>query len=152
MPQSGVHHSAICTGDVEAALRFWQDGMGLEQLFDLSFTGDWQQLFGAATDQLRSIFLGDPRSPGTGIVELVVFDGVSSPQPDSPASTGPPPAGFFLLSFERDVDAQLARLTELGFAADVRRIAQPVGDGRSVDMAVLTAPDGVAVELVGSPA
>ena len=28
----GVHHSAICTADVERSLRFWRDGLGLRQL------------------------------------------------------------------------------------------------------------------------
>jgi len=143
----GVHHSAICTGDVDRALRFWRDGMGLEQLFDLSFAGSWTQLFGARTDELRAIFLGDPEHPTSGIVELVVFDG---PEPGREPSASPA-LGFFLLSFERDVDAQLAALAELGFADDVRRICQPAGDGRLVDMAVITAPDGVLVELVGAP-
>ena len=59
-------------------MRFWRDGLGLTELFDYTFTGDWPTLFGAATDQLRSIFLGDPATPETGIVELVVLDGVEA--------------------------------------------------------------------------
>lgn len=148
MAGAGVHHSAICTGDVDTALRFWRDGMGLQQLFDLTFAGAWGELFGAKTDELRSVFLGDPGQPDTGSVELVQFGDVA----DAAQPAASPASGFFLLSFERDVDAQLAKLNDLGFADDVRRIAQPVGDGRHVDMAVLTAPDGVTVELVGAPA
>lgn len=146
---SGVHHSAICTADLDRALRFWRDGMGLQPLMDLTFPGQWSVLFGAQRDSLRSVFLGDPEHPRAGIVELVVFDGVlpAAPPPGGPA------VGFFLLSFERpDVDAQLARLAELGFATDVRRIAQPVGDGTHVPMAVLRDPDGVLVELIGPAA
>jgi hypothetical protein len=30
MAEAGVHHSAICTGDVDVAVRFCRDGMGLE--------------------------------------------------------------------------------------------------------------------------
>ena len=67
----GIHHTAIVTADVDASMRFWRDGLGLTELFDYTFTGDWPTLFGAATDQLRSIFLGDPETPETGIVELV---------------------------------------------------------------------------------
>ena len=143
----GVHHTAIVTSDVEASLRFWRDGLGLTELFDHSFSGDWPTLFGAGTDTLRSIFLGDPESPDTGIVELVVFDDVTG----TPAPTGKPAHGFFLLSLQRDVDPTLTRLAGLGFTDGVRRIAMPAPGGRQVQMAVITAPDGVRVELIGAP-
>jgi glyoxylase I family protein len=147
MAAVGLHHAAICTSDVERSLQFWCDGMGLSQIFDLTFSGSWRELFGSATDELRSIFLGDPVHPSDALVELVVFAGASAA---SPASVGPR-LGLFLLSFERDVDATLASLARLGFDDGVRRIAQPVGDGTHVDMAVVTAPDGVLVELIGAP-
>ena len=37
----------------------------------------------------------------------------------------------------------------LGFADGVRRITMPAPGGRTVSMAVITAPDGVLVELIG---
>ena len=81
-------------------MRFWRDGLGFTELFDYTFTGDWRTLFGAATDQLRSIFLGDPATPETGIVELVLFDDAEAPPPPTDA----PVFGFFLLSLQRDVE------------------------------------------------
>ncbi len=144
---SGIHHTAIVTSDVEASMRFWRDGLGFAELFDFTFTGDWPTLFGTATDQLRSIFLGDPDTPDTGIVELVVMEGIR------PAPTMPdvPTFGFFLLSLQRDVDATLATLADLGFDDGVRRIEMPAPGRKKVAMAVLTAPDGVRVELIGPP-
>jgi catechol 2,3-dioxygenase-like lactoylglutathione lyase family enzyme len=144
----GIHHTAIVTTDPDRSMRFWRDGLGFIELFDDTFTGDWPTLFGAKTDRLRSIFLGDPNTPDTGIVELVMFDGT---QPAPPASDGPA-AGFFLLSLQRDVDASLAGLAELGFNEGVRRISMPAPGGKTVAMAVINAPDGVRVELIGSPA
>jgi catechol 2,3-dioxygenase-like lactoylglutathione lyase family enzyme len=141
----GVHHAAIVTSDVDAALRFWRDGLGLVELFDHTFTGDWHTLFGADTDQLRSIFLGDPQTPDTGIVELVVLDGTSA----GPTPLAAPAFGFFLLSLQRDVEPTLAALDELGFRDGVRRIEMPAPGGTTVAMAVVTAPDGVCVELIG---
>ncbi len=143
----GIHHSAIVTSDVERSKRFWREGLGLTELLDHEFRGDWPTLFGATTDRLRSVFLGDPGHPDSGIVELVEFDGAkeAAPPPSGPRH------GFFLLSLERDVDATLAELAELGFAQDVRRISMPGPGGSSVAMAVITAPDGVLVELIGSP-
>ena len=144
---TGIHHTAIVTADVERSIRFWRDGLGLAELFDHTFTGDWPALFGAATDRLRSVFLGDPSSPDSGIVELVQFEGAEpgAPPPSAPAF------GFFLVSLQRDVDATLAGLAELGFDDGVRRIEMPAPGGKAVAMAVITAPDGVRVELIGPP-
>ena len=142
---NGVHHTAIVTTDVEHSLRFWQDGLGLTILFDHFFTGDWPSLFGAMTDTLRSIFLGDPSAPDTGIVELVVFD--DAEPAGEPAAR--PSAGFFLVSLNRDVEPALRRLAEAGFTEGVRQIAVPAPQGKLVQMTVITAPDGVRVELIG---
>jgi glyoxylase I family protein len=141
----GVHHSAICTADVERSLRFWRDGLGLRQLFDHHFTGDWPELFGAKTDRLRSIFLGDPQVPDSGIVELVELPGAED------ASTPPqrPRHGSFLLSLQRDVDETLSARAAFGFTDGVRRISVAAPAGKTVAMAVITAPDGVLVELIG---
>jgi catechol 2,3-dioxygenase-like lactoylglutathione lyase family enzyme len=141
----GVHHAAICTEDVERSKKFWRDGLGLVELFDHTFTGDWPELFGAKTDRLQSIFLGDPQTPNAGIVELVVFDAAD----DASAPPQRPRHWFFLLSVERDVDETLATLAELGFTDGVRRISMPAPGGKTVPMAVITAPDGVLVELIG---
>ena len=142
---TGVHHTAIVTTDVERALSFWQDGLGLAALFDHVFAGDWPTLFDARTDTLRSIFLGDPSAPNTGIVELVVFDNPAAGR----ESIAGPAAGFFLVSLNRDVEPTLRRLADLGFADDVRQVVVAAPHGKQVQMAVITAPDGVRVELIG---
>jgi catechol 2,3-dioxygenase-like lactoylglutathione lyase family enzyme len=140
-----LHHAAICTTDLTRARRFWQDGLGLTEFFDHTFNGDWPTLFGATSTELRSVFLGDPAQADAGIVELVVFDaaGAGRPLPDAPQ------AGFFLLSFNVDVESTLARLADLGFTDGVRRIEVDAGGGKKVPMAVVPAPDGVLVELIG---
>jgi glyoxylase I family protein len=141
----GIHHAAICTADVERSMKFWRDGLGFTELFDQTFKGDWPELFGAKSNRLRSIFLGDPQTPDTGIVELVVFE-------DADAASAPPQRprhGFFLLSLQREVEETLSRLTALGFDDGLRRIAMPAPGGPEVAMAVITAPDGVLVELIG---
>jgi glyoxylase I family protein len=143
----GIHHTAIVTADVERSMQFWCDGLGFTRLFDHTFSGDWPRLFNAHSEKLRSVFLGDPSTPDTGIVELVQFEGAipGASSPDGPAF------GFFLLSLERDVDATLAGLAALGFDDGVRRIEMPAPGGKVVAMAVVTAPDGVRVELIGPP-
>jgi catechol 2,3-dioxygenase-like lactoylglutathione lyase family enzyme len=145
-----VHHSAIHVQDVAASLRFYRDGLGLQVLMDHEFDGDWRTLFGAPADRLRSVFLGDPASPDSGIVELVAFDGDRAVD-GHPSASGPPRSGFFLLSFFVDVDATLARLSTLGFDAPASRIRVP-GAGADVEMATVRDPDGVLVELIGAAA
>jgi catechol 2,3-dioxygenase-like lactoylglutathione lyase family enzyme len=139
-----VHHSAVYARDVDASLRFYRDGLGLDVLMDHEFDGDWRTLFDAPADRLRSIFLGDPGSPDAGIVELVAFDGAEG----DAMSPAPPRPGFFLLSFFVDVDAALERLAAAGFDAPARRIHVP-GPSGNVEMATVRDPDGVLVELVG---
>jgi catechol 2,3-dioxygenase-like lactoylglutathione lyase family enzyme len=141
-----VHHSAIATRDVDAGIRFYRDGLGLQVLMDHEFDGDWRTLFDAPSDRLRSVFLGDPDSPDAGIVELVTF-GVGGGSEDAPAAT-PARPGFFLLSFFVDVEATLARLAALGLDTPARRIRVP-GPGGDVEMATVRDPDGVLVELIG---
>ena len=120
-------------------MRFWRDGLGLTELFDHTFTGDWPTLFGAATDQLRSVFLGDPKAPDSGIVELVVFENTQSPPPPP---DGPRVRLLSALAAARR-RAALTRLAELGFDEGVRRIEMPAPGGKTVAMAVITAPDNV---------
>jgi catechol 2,3-dioxygenase-like lactoylglutathione lyase family enzyme len=144
----GIHHSAIVTDDVEGSLRFWRDGLGLTEFLDHEFAGDWRALFGADSDVLRSVFLGDPDHPEGGILELVCFaSGARDPHPPDAGVR----RGFFLLSLNRDVDATLTALASLGFTDGVERISMPAPKGKTVEMAVVRAPDGVLVELIGEP-
>src|SRR5690606_20529283 len=129
-----LHHAALCTRDVDRALSFYCDGLGLEPIMDQEFTGDWPTLFGAPGDRLRTVFLGDPVRPDAGIVELVAFpDRID----DSPAAGAGPREGFFLLSFfVDDLEATIERLQGLGFAVAPRRIEVP-GPSAPVPMATV---------------
>jgi glyoxylase I family protein len=143
-----VHHSAICVRDVDASLRFYRDGLGLQVLMDHEFDGDWRTLFDAPSDRLQSVFLGDPDSPDAGIVELVAFAGDVTGDDGAAPTPAPPRPGFFLLSFFVDVDATLNRLASVGLDGPARRIQVPAPGG-DVEMATVRDPDGVLVELVG---
>jgi glyoxylase I family protein len=134
-----VHHSAVCVRDVDASLRFWRDGLGFDVLMDHEFSGDWPTLLNAPTRSLRAVFLGDPHSPGTGIVELVDLGPVES----ALAGPAPPRNGLLLLSVMTDVTAALARLAALGLGGPPRRI-----EVAGVAMCTIVDPDGVLVELV----
>ncbi len=136
-----IHHTAICTGDLESSMRFWQDGLGFGVQMDERFEGDWPTLFGARQSQLRSIFLGEPGLPDAGIIELVEFAGGMA---EAPAATVEPAVGFFLVSVFMEIEPTLARLDSLGLGGPATRISL-AGD---VKMAVVHDPNGIAVELI----
>jgi catechol 2,3-dioxygenase-like lactoylglutathione lyase family enzyme len=138
-----VHHSAICVREVEESLRFWRDGLGFAVLMDQRFRGDWPTLLEAPSDSLRAVFLGDPASAGSGIVELVDL----GPVAPGPVREAVPAPGFLLVSVITDVDPALARLAALGLGGTPRRV-----EVSGVAMAVVRDPDGVPVELVDSGA
>jgi len=78
----------VVVRDLEASLRFYCDGIGLDLLRDVHVEGDWPELFGAPSRGLRAVFLGDAGSPDDhdGVLELNAFDG------DVPAGRGACPA------------------------------------------------------------
>jgi catechol 2,3-dioxygenase-like lactoylglutathione lyase family enzyme len=138
-----IHHSAICTRDIEGSLRFWRDGLLFSPTMDFTFEGDWKTLFNAPEDSLHSVFLGPPGDPdGSGILELVDFGEV----PVGPGAPTAPQTGFFLISVYLDIEETLTRLTEIGLADDLRRVTVTGG----VKMAVVRDPNGVLVELIDS--
>jgi catechol 2,3-dioxygenase-like lactoylglutathione lyase family enzyme len=140
----GIHHSVVIVRDLEASLRFYRDGIGLDVLHDRQVEGDWPALFDVPSRSVRAVFLGDPRVPDdqAGVLELNVFDsGVPEGLPPAPPSTG-----FFLLSFFADVEATLSRLAALGLGEQPRRVTQPTPRG-PITIATVRDPDGLLVLL-----
>ena len=139
-----IHHTVIVVSDLEASLKFYVDGLGLEVLRDREVEGDWPSLLGAASTTLRAVFLGSSNIPDdtAGVLELNVFPGGAVK--GVPAS--PPSAGLFMISYFVDVEATLSRLDKLGLAMEVRRVDQVTPNG-SIALATVRDPDGVAVLL-----
>ncbi len=137
-----LHHVALTPKDLDKTLKFYEEGIGLKRILDMSLEGKWQHIFNARSDKLRSIFLGDPRQPEAGIVELVDFTGGHDEQPLLQA----PANGFFLISFVADIHETIARLEALGLARDVK-VDKPI-EGVDSEIGLLRDPDGVWVELI----
>lgn len=135
-----MHHAAILVRDFDASLKFWRDGIGLQQIMRNRFAGDWRTLFNADSDTIHSAFLGDPKRPDAGVVEVLEFVDCGLVDYPTPAV---PTNGLFLLSFNVDLDATLARLKELGMGGVPHQI-----ENRGVRMAVVHDPDNVRVELL----
>ncbi len=141
---TSIHHSAICVSDIDTSLAFWRDGLGFAVVMDERFEGDWPTLLRAPSTSLRAVFLGDPRHPEAGLVELVDL-GALDRTPNGEAARATP--GFLLLSIVTDLTAALDRLAALGLGGEPRRI-----EVAGIAMAVVTDPDGVLVELVDARA
>ena len=139
-----IHHSVVVVRDLEASLRFYRDGLGLELLQDRQVEGDWPGLLDAPSRSLRAVFLGDPLVPDdhSGVLELNLFDGDVAEGPPASARR----SGFLLLSFFVDVEAALGRLAGLGLGGSPRRVTQPTPNG-PVTIATVRDPDGVLVLL-----
>lgn len=139
-----LHHTAIVTHDLDAALRFYRDGLGMAVTLDIRPEADFTTLLGAPTDRLHSVFLADPADQSAGIVELVEFEGVDDPPGTPPEELG---VGFLLISFYVSLDEVVPRLAALGHAVE-REIEIASHRGGTARMATLRDPDGVLVELI----
>ena len=130
--------------ELEASLRLYRDGLGLDLLQDRQVEGDWPDLFDAPSRRVRAVFPGDAGVPDdhAGVLELNVFDGdiLAGPPP------APPRTGFFLLSFFVDVEATLSRLAALGLGGPPRRVTQSTPNGPVIP-ATVRDPDGLLVLL-----
>ena len=130
--------------DLEASLRFYRDGLGLDLLADRRVEGSWPDLFDAPSRSLRAVFLGDARVPDdhSGVLELNVFEEVV---PEGPP-VSPLRTGFLMLSFFVDVEAALGRLAGLGLGGSPRRVTQPTPSG-PITIVTVRDPDGLLVLL-----
>jgi glyoxylase I family protein len=141
---AAIHHTVVIVRDLDASLRFYRDGLGLDLLQDRQVEGDWPGLLGAPSRSLRAVFLGDSQVPDdhAGVLELNTFDGdiPEGPPPSSPRT------GFFLMSFFVDVEATLGRLAGLGLGGPPRRVNQP-GPNGPMTLATVRDPDGLPILL-----
>jgi lactoylglutathione lyase len=140
---TGFFHGGITVSDMDRALVFYRDGLGLDQEFDRILDAPYlKAVLGLEFDHIRAVYL---RVPGGGFVELLEYHGVERfPAASRPCDYG---AGHLCLYVD-DVAGVHARLVELGFtarSADVVEItAGPNAGARSCYM---SDPDGYAVEL-----
>jgi lactoylglutathione lyase len=140
---TGFFHGGITVSDMDRALRFYQDGLGLETEFDRILDAPYlKAVLGLHFEEMRAVYL---RIPGGGFVELLEYRGVERLSAASrPCDYG---AGHLCLYVD-DVEAMHARLVGLGFAARSPSVVEitsgPNAGARSCYMAD---PDGYAVEL-----
>jgi catechol 2,3-dioxygenase-like lactoylglutathione lyase family enzyme len=133
---------------MEAGLRFYRDGLGLEVASD-DITGgpDAHRIWGMKTQRVRVVFL---RVPGSdSLVELFEFQEIERHAASArPCDYG---AGHMCL-FVADLDALYARLTELGYASRGTEVVTiGAGPHTGAKVVYMKDPDGYHVELYQRP-
>jgi lactoylglutathione lyase len=140
---TGFFHGGVTVRDMDRALAFYRDGLGLEIEFDRILDAPYlRAVLGLEFDHIRAVYL---RVPGGGFVELLEYVGVERLSAASrPCDYG---AGHLCLYVD-DVTALHARLVGLGFAARSEQVVEiTAGPNQGARSAYMADPDGYAVEL-----
>ena len=143
MPISGFFHGGITVSDMARSLRFYEDGLGLEEEFDRILDAPYlREVLGLEFESIRAVYL---RIPGGGFVELLEYRGIERlPAASRPCDYG---AGH-LCFYVEGIDAVFERLAGMGYKARSAGVvditAGPNAGARSVYFAD---PDGYPVEL-----
>lgn len=148
---TGFFHGGVTVLDMDASLRFYADGLGLEihldRVIDAPYLKGQAGVLGIEFENIRVAYL---RIPGVaGFVELLEYRGIERLSAAArPCDFG---AGHFCFYVD-DVDAMHARLVAMGYrarSATPRSITSGPNEGaRSVYM---RDPDGYPVELFQRP-
>jgi catechol 2,3-dioxygenase-like lactoylglutathione lyase family enzyme len=146
---NGVFHAGITVSDMEATLRFYRDGLGLEVSTD-GFTGgpSAERIWAIPVDRVRVVFL---RVPGSDtLIELFEFEGIE--RHGASARPCDPGAGHLCLYVD-DAVAVHQRIAELGFRSRSGEVIT-IESGRHAGarVAYLIDPDGYHVEVYELPA
>lgn len=144
---TGFFHGGITVSDMDRALVFYRDGLGLEQEFDRILDAPYlKTVLGLAFDHIRAVYL---RIPGGGFIELLEYVGIERGSAASqPCDYG---AGHLCL-FVDDVEAMHARLIGLGFSARSERVVDiTAGPNTGARSCYMVDADGYPVELFQKP-
>ncbi len=140
---TGFFHGGITVRDMDISLRFYQEGLGLEQEFDRILDAPYlNTVLGLDQDSIRAVYL---RIPGGGFVELLEYRGIERLSATSrPCDYG---AGHLCLYVD-DVEEMHARLVSLGFHARSAQVVDiTAGPNQGARSCYMADPDGYAIEL-----
>jgi catechol 2,3-dioxygenase-like lactoylglutathione lyase family enzyme len=144
---TGFFHGGITVSDMDRALVFYRDGLGLEQEFDRILDAPYlKAVLALDFDHIRAVYL---RVPGGGFVELLEYVGIEA----MPAASRPcdPGAGHLCLYVD-DVEAMHRRLGDLGFRARSTGVVDiDAGPNAGARSCYMLDQDGYAVELFQKP-
>jgi len=135
-------HITVRVSDMERALAFYRDGLGLREIFDVRLAGPGlEAVTGAKGASGRMVGLVVP-GQGKVCIELLAFDHPKSERAPQGRTTG-----YSNISLSvSDLDAAYAACLARGLAP----LQKPVDVG-GVKMFFLADPDGTPIELIEFP-
>jgi catechol 2,3-dioxygenase-like lactoylglutathione lyase family enzyme len=148
MTVTGFFHAGVTVSDMDASLRFYRDGLGLEPMADGHTGGaSAQRIWNFDPGRVRVVFLKVPGSDA--VVELFEFPDVERHSASArPCDYG---AGHFCLYVD-DAEGMYARLQDEGFGSRSGEVVT-INEGRwaGAKAIYLKDPDGYHVELFQKP-
>ena len=144
---TGFWHAGVTVKDMEEALRFYRDGLGLEIELEYEIKGDYGgPIVGLEPESMLVVFLTVPGSEAK--IELFEYRGIERHSASArPCDYG---AGHLCL-FVDDLDPIHARLIEAGFSARGPVINIDRGRRKGAKVVYTIDPDGYHVELYQLP-
>jgi catechol 2,3-dioxygenase-like lactoylglutathione lyase family enzyme len=149
-PVLQVHHGGISVSDMDASLRFYRDGLGLEVTLDAIRDAPYlHEALAVPFSALRYVLLGIPGAQAGAIVELLEYRDAER----MPAAARPQDPGNGHLCLQvRDAAALHARLRDLGYRSRSPETVPITAGGNAGGRIVYIAdPDGYWVELLERP-
>jgi len=144
---TGFFHAGITVRDMNASVRYYCEGLGLEEAFDKTLDGSYlREVLNLPLKALRAVYLN---IPGGGFVELLEYQGLERlPAAARPCDYGAGHLCFYVEGIDEIVD----RLHSMGYHA---RSASPVditsGPNAGARSIYGLDPDGYPVELFQKP-
>jgi len=145
---NGFFHAGVTVSDMDRALRFYRDGLGLDVISD-GITGGphAHRIWGMVTGRVRVVFL---RVPGSdSVVELFEFQDMER----HPASSRPPDYGAgHMCLYAEGLEELHERLVGLGYASRGGEVVTiEKGPHAGAKAVYMIDPDGYHVELYERP-
>lgn len=145
---TGFFHGGITVRDMDASLRFYAEGLGLEVHLDRILDAPYlREVLALDFDSIRAVYLRIPNE--TGFVELLEYRGIE--RLSAEARLCDFGAGHFCFYVD-DVDAMHARLVSMGYhARSAGPVAITAGPNEGARSVYMPDPDGYPVELFQKP-
>lgn len=144
---TGFWHAGVTVKDMDEALRFYRDTLGLEIELEYEIKGDYAgPIVGLDPESMLVVFLTVPNSEAK--IELFEYRGIERHSASArPCDYG---AGHFCLYVD-DLDSIHERLVEAGFTARGPVISIDRGPRTGAKVVYTIDPDGYHVELYQLP-
>jgi catechol 2,3-dioxygenase-like lactoylglutathione lyase family enzyme len=144
---AGVFHPAISVSDLDEAVRYYRDLLGLRVTFDDDHDPTAiSALFGYPDPQVHAVVVS---CPDGSELELVRF---ARPQGRTTVDREPADAGILSVNLRvTGIEAIVERLRAGGYPPSSELVPQRLPDGGVIKVQVCRAPDGVTIILVELP-